>query len=137
MHTAIVPIIFSGDGVMGLLSCRFDAPYLAGKFSSGALDGGETAAFLRGQGEGVIESLMSEDKGAQRAREIDAAPAAAPAGPAEHVLAALQEDDAETEEKPEHRQGGRKPAREAAPSADAPAGVDASVIDSLLDEESN
>jgi ABC-2 type transport system ATP-binding protein len=101
--------------------------------TSGALHGGETAAFLRGEGdsaeraegEALIGELL-EERGAARGRvaaERVQAPAA-PSGPREDVLADLLGGG---------RPGAKPaaPAREAAPPQ-APKDVDAALIDELM-----
>ncbi|MHC4908219.1 MAG: ABC transporter ATP-binding protein [Planctomycetota bacterium] len=105
--------------------------------TSGALDGGSTAAFLRGDEAGgdVIESLLSEDEAPHRAREVAEAPAAADTGHAEDVLASLQE---EASPSAAPKPAPRPRVREATPPPPkAPDGVDGSVIDSLLDDDAN
>lgn len=101
--------------------------------TSGALDGGATAAFLRAdqaalpQGSDVIGALMEERpaRAAARVRAVQPAgdgQAAKAAAAREEVLAELT---AEKQPQPAR-------AREAAPSPHAPKDVDTSVIDALL-----
>jgi ABC-2 type transport system ATP-binding protein len=98
--------------------------------TSGALQGGGTAAFLRGapaEGESLIESLVSGEEEGPRARAVEA-PAAAPAPQAkEDVVSALVRDE------PSATQARPRP-RDAQPPR-APEQVDRSVIDSLLSDE--
>jgi ABC-2 type transport system ATP-binding protein len=101
--------------------------------TSGALHGGETAAFLRGEGdsaervegEALIGELLEERRSARGRVAAERAPApAAPSGPREDVLADLLGGG---------RPGAKPaaPAREAAPPA-APKDVDAALIDELM-----
>ncbi|MCI0674896.1 MAG: ABC transporter ATP-binding protein [Phycisphaerales bacterium] len=104
--------------------------------TSGALHGGATAAFLRGDSEGadgeqLIDSLVREQYPQRAARirdvESDGQSKAAPE-PRQDVLADLVKTDQEPK---------RPRAREAAPIPTAPENVDASVIDSLLGDSSS
>jgi len=103
--------------------------------TSGAQHGGTTAAFLKGEAEGVrgedlVQALLREESGEKRARV--AAPAGtgqgsgsapAPAGPRQEILDDLVAGD----EKP------RAVERPVAPPS-PPRDVDASIIDALLDD---
>jgi ABC-2 type transport system ATP-binding protein len=103
--------------------------------TSGAVHGGETAAFLRAEpseGEALIESLLEERQPEMRARAVPVEPSEGAAEtappPTDEVLAELLHEDSE-EPKAE-----AVPARPAAPPQ-APQDVDRSVIDSLLSDE--
>jgi ABC-2 type transport system ATP-binding protein len=102
--------------------------------TSGALHGGETAAFLRAEpseGEALIESLMEDEELGPRARAVPVERGAGQEVPAEaptdEVLADLLHE--EEEEEPAAASAGT----DAPP--DTPEDVDRSVIDSLLSEE--
>ncbi len=89
--------------------------------TAGAVHGGETAAFLKGEderGEALIESLTSDRPHVERARE---APARPEAHPRDEVLAELIKEPSEPRE-----------SAPAAPIPEAPADVDSSVIEGLL-----
>jgi len=103
--------------------------------TSGAVHGGETAAFLRAEpseGEALIESLLEEREPEVRARAVPMQPTAGAAERAQpltdEVLAELLHEDSE------------EPKAEAVPHQPAappqtPQDVDRSVIDSLLSDE--
>jgi len=103
--------------------------------TSGAVHGGETAAFLRAEpseGEALIESLLEEREPEVRARAVPVEPAAGAAEtappPTDEVLAELLHEDRE------------EPKAEAVPGQSpvppqAPQDVDRSIIDSLLSDE--
>jgi ABC-2 type transport system ATP-binding protein len=102
--------------------------------TSGALHGGETAAFLRGDeevpagGEALIESLVRDEATSRaEAKTRAAAPAAAREREAKDVLAGLmrEKDEGATEAKP-------APAAASSGPVAAPEGADASVIDALV-----
>jgi ABC-2 type transport system ATP-binding protein len=98
----------------------------------GAVHGRATAAFLRAdeaEGEQLIESLVSEEEQAVRARAVEPAPetAEAIASAEPDVLGELLEEKAAP---------APSRAREAPePPPEAPGDVDRSIIDSLLDDE--
>jgi ABC-2 type transport system ATP-binding protein len=103
--------------------------------TSGAVHGGETAAFLRAEpseGEALIESLLEEREPEVRARAVPMQPTAGAAERAQpltdELLAELLHEDRE-EPKAE-----AVPPQPAAPPQ-APQDVDRSVIDSLLSDE--
>lgn len=102
--------------------------------TSGATQGGATAAFLRAadqaeDAESVIDRLMSEDEPPSAASEAPGRPEqpAAPSGPDSSVIEDLVRDEPETPPSP-------APARRPAPGAPAEEDVDDSVIGSLLDQ---
>ncbi|MHC5003225.1 MAG: hypothetical protein ACYTJ0_08885, partial [Planctomycetota bacterium] len=98
--------------------------------TSGAVEGGGTAAFLRAEeaeGEQLIESLVREEPTERRATEVEEARSVA-AEAEEDVLGELLRE----EEKPA---APRPRAVEAAPRKPKPSDVDESVIDSLLEED--
>ncbi|MCC5822038.1 MAG: ATP-binding cassette domain-containing protein [Planctomycetes bacterium] len=102
--------------------------------TSGATQGGATAAFLRAadraeDAESVIDRLMSEDEPAPVASEAPGRPEqpASPSGPDSSVIDDLVRDEPETPPSP-------GPARRPAPGAPAEEDVDDSVIGSLLDQ---
>ena len=94
--------------------------------TSGALDGGTTAAFLRGEqgeGESLIRSLVEEQPAAARVRGREATAAKADdQRPRDEVLSKLIDEP----------QQPAAPRARVAPAPKAPDDVDASVIDSLL-----
>jgi ABC-2 type transport system ATP-binding protein len=98
--------------------------------TSGALDGGDTAAFLKAEdaeGDELIDTLITGEEQKHKARIVEEqAPAAAHDGPAEDVLADLVKEKP-VEPPPRSRVEGPAPA--------APQDVDSSLIDSLMDEE--
>lgn len=102
--------------------------------TSGAVHGGETAAFLRAEpseGEALIESLMEEQEPEAAARAVPverAAPKEEAEAPTDEVLAELLHDEQAEE------QAAAAPAEPAAPPG-APRDVDRSVIDSLLSDD--
>jgi ABC-2 type transport system ATP-binding protein len=100
--------------------------------TSGALDGGSTAAFLRGEqeGEALIDALVEEEAPAARSR-MKAEPAADESSVAAAEATAGAGVLSDLLEEPEAPK--RSVERTAAPQA--PADVDASVIDSLLGDE--
>jgi ABC-2 type transport system ATP-binding protein len=92
--------------------------------TSGALAGGSTASFLRGdgaEGEQLIESLVTEEPEPGRALPAEEVQKRRPTEPKKDVVAELLQDSKE-----------EKRARTAAETHAAEEGVDASVIDSLL-----
>ncbi len=96
--------------------------------TSGALHGGQTASFLKGDaaaGEDLIASLSREATERPRVREA-VAKAPAPDTRRDDVLSELMGD------KPEPRA-----AKPVAPLPEAPKDVDASVIDSLINDDPN
>lgn len=97
--------------------------------TSGALDGGATAAFLRsndGEGDQLIDNLMRDEPEAVRARPVEAVNADVDRQDrAEDVLESLLHGEQE-QPAPKAKE------RPASKSPDAPDDVDASVIDSLL-----
>lgn len=95
--------------------------------TSGAMHGGETAAFLRAEeqeGEALIESLVTARAEApvRAAPASPAAPAPSESGPRREVLDELIEK-------------GTAPAEPKRPAAPEPPSVDRSVIDSLVDDD--
>ncbi len=100
--------------------------------TSGAMHGGETAAFLKAEdeeGDRLIETLMS-DQPTDTRQAVEVTRDDAQSEQAEDILGDLMEPD----EKPAVPK-----AREvrSAPSPQAPGDVDSSVIDSLMDDESD
>lgn len=99
--------------------------------TSGAMHGGETAAFLRADGEGdqLIDSLMRDEEQVLHARPVEQT--TQPAGdPTDSVLESLlkEQEQAPPPVKERPAQGSTAP---------APEDVDRSVIDSLLDDGAN
>jgi ABC-2 type transport system ATP-binding protein len=103
--------------------------------TSGAVHGGETAAFLRAEpseGEALIESLMEEEEPEPRARAVPVARAEKrreeAEAPTEEVLADLLGGEEETEPAAAARD-------EPAAPPETPRDIDRSVIDSLLSDD--
>ena len=93
--------------------------------TSGALHGGETASFLRGdaKGEVLIDQLLQEKNQEPLAKE--------------QLLAPEKQEDAEILEELVQDKKKENLVQEARLELDSPKGADSSVIDSLLDEQSD
>ncbi len=100
--------------------------------TSGALDGGRTAAFLRsdeGEGDELIDNLLRDDPEALKAKPVEAVQRKEEAE-SDRVLDSLMQDEQSEETAPRAR-----PVSETQPDAPSPDDVDDSVIDSLLGSE--